>query len=125
MANTVFPKVQHDWLKHELDAQLFRRAGVVKAGAGVVGTGLVLGRITASGKYAPLAPAAADGTEVAAAIVIDLVDATAADAETSVLVGNAQIVGNQLTWPAGTTTPQKTAALVQLAALGIVDHQRL
>lgn len=125
MANTIFPKLQHDWLKHELDPVLFRRAGVIASGSGVVGTGLVLGRVTATGKFVPLAPAAADGSEAAAAIVIDLVDATAADAETSVLVGHAQIVGNQLTWPAGTTAPQKTAALAQLAALGIVDHQRL
>lgn len=120
------PKFSHDWLVHELDAQLFRRAGVIASGSGVVTTGLVLGRVTASGKYKPLDPAATDGTQNAAAIVLNRVDATAADAETAILVGNAQIVPSQLTWPAAAdTTNERNAALAQLAALGIISHQNL
>ncbi len=216
-----FPKLAHDWLVHELDPQLFRRAGTVKSGAGVLGTGRVLGKITTgaatsaakaggntgngaltldvatpvlgtgiklgvwavrciaaaanggtfrvedpdgvvrgdvavgatfadgikfaiadgssdfivgdgfditvavgSGKFVPIAFAATDGSQKAAAILINGVDATSADVETAVLVGSAQIVPNQLTWPDGASSPQKTAALAELALLGIVSHQR-
>ena len=38
-----FPKLAHDWLVHELDPQLYRRAGIIKSGSGKVGTGMVLG----------------------------------------------------------------------------------
>lgn len=120
------PKFTHDWLVHENDPQLYRRAGVILSGSGVVTTGTVLGKITASGKYAPLNPGASDGSQVAAAIVLNRADATSADAETAILVGHAQIVPSQLTWPAAAdTTPERTAALAQLEALGIVSHQRL
>lgn len=125
MTNSVFPKVQHDWLKHETDPVLGRRAGTIKSGAGAIASGQVLGKVTATGKYAVLAPAANDGTEAAAAIAVSQVDATAADMETAVIVRDAQVVSNQLTWPAGITTNQKNAALAQLAALNIVDLQRL
>lgn len=47
-----FPKLTHDWLKHELDVQLFRRAGKIKAGSGKVSTGTILGAV-------PSAPASA------------------------------------------------------------------
>lgn len=40
-----FPKLAHDWLKHELDAQLYRRSGTIKTGSGKVTTGTVLGAI--------------------------------------------------------------------------------
>ncbi|OYW56788.1 MAG: hypothetical protein B7Y80_01515 [Hyphomicrobium sp. 32-62-53] len=120
------PKFTHDWLVHELDPQLYRRAGVIVSGSGVLRTGTVLGKITASGKYAPLDPAASNGAQNAAAIVLNLVDATAADAETAILVGHAQIVPSELTWPAAAdTTNERNAALAQLEALGIVSHQRL
>ncbi len=124
MAKSIFPKVPHDWLKHETDPVLGRRAGTIKSGAGVIACGQVLGKVTATGKYTVLAPTAEDGSEAAAAIAIAPVDATAADAETAILVRDAQIVPAQLTWPAGITTNQKNAALVQLAALNIVDLQR-
>lgn len=125
MANSVFPKVQHDWLKHELDPNLFRRGSVVASGAGALVSGQVLGKITASGKYVPVAPAAVDGSEAAAAILIDAVDATSADVDAAVLIGHAQIVTNQLTWTSGMTTNQKNTAVSQLVALNIVDLQRL
>lgn len=119
------PKFTHDWLVHELDPQLYRRAGVIASGSGVVTTGLVLGRITASGKYVPLDPAATNGSQNAAAIVLNRVDATSADAETAILTGHAQIVPSQLTWSAAAdTTNERNAALAQLEALGIVSHQR-
>jgi len=217
MANSVFPKVTHDWLKHETDPMLHRRAGVIKSGSGVVTTGQVIAKaagsavsavvaggtgngvltldvispvlanatpgawtvrcitaaanggtfrvedpsgtvrgdvavgatfadgikfaiadgsadfvvgdsftvtVTAGTKYVPLNFAATDGSQNAAAIVINMADATSADVETAILTGKAQIVGSQLTWPVGATTNQKNAALALLEALDIVDFQR-
>lgn len=43
--------------------------------------GTVLGKITASGKYAPYSDAATDGTEAAACVLYANVDASAADKE--------------------------------------------
>lgn len=220
MANTVFPKVQHDWLKHEGDMAFGRRAGTIKSGAGVVGTGTVLGKIPSgtataaavaggtgngtitmdattpilpgakagvwratcitaalnggtfrvedpdgavrgdvavggtfadgvkfviadgltdfvvgdaftvtvhslSAKYVPISFAATDGSQNAAAILIDGCDATSADVESAILIKDAQIVSSQLTWPSGATSAQKAVALGQLADLGIEDLQRL
>lgn len=220
MAAEMLGKFAHDWLKHELDPQLHRRAGTIASGAGKVTTGTVLGKITAgdaaaaakaggntgdgtltldattpvlagvkigvytvrcieaaanggtfevqdpdgavigsvavgdtwaegvkfviadgaadfvagdgfditvddgSGKYVAIDFAANDGSQVAAAILIHGCDATAADAETAVLVGHAQIVSSQLTWPVGATSGQKATALAELGDLGIVDFQR-
>jgi hypothetical protein len=216
-----FPKLAHDWLKHELDPHLHRKGGVIKSGAGKVTTGMVLGSVPAtptsaakSGgntgngtfvldatnpalvnarpgqklslrfttttnvrletedgivladitiggstgnnvtvqerikgvltqgatpfaagdgfditvpatvKYVPIDFSAVTGAQKAAAIVINNADATSADVETAVLIGEAQIVPAQLVWPEGATSDQKAAALGQLAALGIVSHQR-
>lgn len=215
-----FPKVQHDWLAHELDPHLYRKAGTIKSGAGTIACGAVLGRIvtdaatsaaksggntgdgtltpdattpvlagakagiytvrivaaaanggtfrvedpdgypigdvavgatfaeqikfaTADGgtdfvvgdgfditvaagseKYVPVDFDANDGSSVAVAIALDACDATSADKEIGLLIGQAKIVPGQLTWPDGATTQQKAAALKQLATLHIIDHQR-
>lgn len=215
-----FPKILHDWLKHELDPHLFRKAGTIKSGSGTIASGAVLGKIktgaatsaakaggntgtgtltvdattpvlaggvpgiytvrliaaatdggtfrvedpngyvigevavgatfaeqikfaTADGgtdfvvgdgfditvavgseKFVPVDFDANDGSQVAAAISIDAVDATDADVEGALLTGQAKIVTSQLTWPAGASAPEKAAAIAQLAALNIVDHQR-
>jgi hypothetical protein len=115
-------------------------------GHGVAGTQLVVGGLTftftaggtamnaadsfkitvaaGSGKYVPFDPTGAggNGSEVAAAIMgSERVDATSADQRAGALLrGPARVNSQELVWGANvTTTPQKTAALAQLAALGI------
>jgi hypothetical protein len=51
----------------------------------------VLGKVTASGKYKALAPAAVDGSEAAAGVLYDAVDASAADAEGVAIVRLAEV----------------------------------
>jgi Bacteriophage lambda head decoration protein D len=80
----------------------------------------VLGKVTASGKYKALNPAAVDGSEVAAGILYDAVDASAADAEGAAIVRLAEVNAAELVWPAGITAPQQTTALGQLRALTII-----
>jgi hypothetical protein len=48
----------------------------IKSGAGEVAVGTVLGKVTASGEYAPYDGDANDGTETAKLILKDAVDAT-------------------------------------------------
>lgn len=44
-----YPKLRHDWLKHELDPQLFRKEITILAGAGDLATGTVMAQITEAG----------------------------------------------------------------------------
>lgn len=48
MANPVatYPKLRHDWLKHEHDPKLYRREVTILAAAGDLVTGTVMGQIT-------------------------------------------------------------------------------
>jgi hypothetical protein len=80
----------------------------------------VLGKVTASGKYKALDPAASDGSQTAAGVLYDAVDASAADAEGVGIVRLAEVNAAELLWPAGITAPQKTTALGQLASQNII-----
>ena len=66
----------------------------------------VLGKVTASGKYKALDPAA--------------VDASAADAEGVAIVRLAEVNAAELVWPEGITGGEQTTALGELAALTII-----
>jgi len=80
----------------------------------------VLGKVTASGKYKGLDLAAVDGSEAAAGILYDAVDASAADAEGVAIVRLAEVNAAELVWPDGITGPEQTTALGELAALTII-----
>ena len=67
-----------------------------------------------------LAPAAVDGSEVAAGVLYDAVDASAADAEGVVIIRLAEINATELVWPADITAGPKTTALGQLATLTVI-----
>ena len=82
--------------------------------------GAVLGKVTGSGKYKALDPAAVDGSEVAAGVLYDAVDASGADAEGLAIVRLAEVNAAELVWPAGITGPEQTTALGELAALNII-----
>ena len=78
--------------------------------------GTVLSVITASGKYTQLAPAAADGSQNAVAVLEQDTDATLLDTNTVVIDRQAVFADYALVYPAGITGPQKTVAINQLAA---------
>lgn len=93
----------------------------VASGAGKVASGTILGKITASGKFAPHAPAASDGTETAAAILTEAVDATSADVTTVAIVRDAEVKQPELTYNAATDTVNEIAAVhASLASVGII-----
>ncbi|MGY3588076.1 head decoration protein [Bradyrhizobium sp. USDA 4350] len=71
-------------------------------------------------QYAALNPAAADGTQNAAAVAIYAVttDGTST-AQIAVIDNDAELIGACLTWPAGITAPQKAEAILQLRKQGV------
>ncbi len=107
-----------DFLLSEANGTYSRENEILATGNDLQ-AGAVLGQITASGKFTVLAPAAEDGSEDAAGILLATTNATA-DTAVVVVVRDAEVKADQLVWPAGITTNDKNAAIAQLAALGIV-----
>ena len=105
-----------------------RSREVVTLAEGVVrNPGTVLGKVTATGKYVPVDPAngtgegeTPDGSHIAVAVLYAAVDATAGDKPAVITARDAEVEAAALIWPAAITPTQKTAALGQLAAVGIV-----
>jgi len=89
----------------------------------VLQPGTVLGRITATGKYAAHDPAAVDGTETAVAVLWGKADATAADVDAVALLRGPAIVNiNDLVFTGTPTALEITAAHTALAAVGILTR---
>lgn len=109
-----------DVVKDEGKNRFSRDTDTLASGSGTVMTGTVLGKVEASGKFKPLNVGAADGTQVAAAVILQHADATSVDVSVVNLKRRAQVVLQMLIWPAGITDAQKSTALEQLAALGII-----
>ena len=98
-----------------------RETITVASGAGKLAPGTVLGKITTGGKYTGLTPAATNGSQNAAGILWEGVDASAIDAPgVVVLRGPALVNQHELVWPDGATEAQITAATTALASLGII-----
>ena len=100
-----------DWLKREADSHYSREEITVVSGAGELVSGTVLGRITASGKYAVVTAAAVDGSETAAGILFDDVDASAADAGAVMIARDAIVSEQGLTYGADIDTANERAAV--------------
>lgn len=115
-----------DLLKYELNGNYTRETVTLKAGASYP-LGAVLGRITASGKYR-LSPAAEvvgdEGAETAVAVLLEAVDATAADTTGVVLARGPAIVAEAaLVFDASVDQPaEKAAKKAELATAGIVPR---
>ena len=98
-----------------------RETVTIASGAGKLEPGTVLGKITAGGKYTTLAPAATNGSQNAAGILWDKVDASAADAPGVVMLRGPAIVNHhEIIWPDGASEAQITAATTALATIGII-----
>ena len=98
-----------------------RETVTIAAGAGKLEPGTVLGKITTGGKYTTLAPAATNGSQNAAGILWDNVNASAADAPGVIMLRGPAIVNrHEIIWPDGATEAQITAATTALATIGII-----
>jgi len=77
--------------------------------------------VSGDGKVAALDPAAVDGTQHAQGIVAaDVTAPDGADAEGLAIVRDTILADHALVWPTGITAAQKTAALADLEARGIL-----
>lgn len=110
------------YLVSEAQGYRSREQIVVASGSGKLDAGSVLGKVTATGKYKPYAPAASDGTQNAAAILYEGCDATSADVRRTITARAAEVQADVLVWAAGTTDQQKTTAIAALAVLGIASR---
>lgn len=115
-----------DLLKYELNGNYSRETVTLKSGTNFL-LGSVLGKITASGKYrlSPNAQVVGDeGAETAVAVLIEAVDATAADKTGLVVARGPAIVSKvALVFDASVDDNTKKAAKdAQLSAAGIVPR---
>ncbi len=85
--------------------------------------GEVVGEVTASGKYVAFNQDGEDGSQNAAGIVIDNYDASDGDIQGVIVARDAIIITSNLVWPSDIETTEITAALAQLAALGIIVRE--
>ena len=118
-------------VKYELEPQesVCREVVTVNDAAQTYKVGAVLGKVTATGKYKLQDAASADGSQVAAGIVIggvlgfsgDLAITATTDTQVLILArGPAIVAKGALSFGAGTSTaPQKQAVYDALKALGI------
>jgi hypothetical protein len=120
-AKTYIPNYDGDFVITEANGTMSREQVLLLRGVRVE-AGTVLGKVTASGLYAPLNLAAVDGSQNAAAVLRDHRDALAgADTRRGVvMVRNCDLNGKKLIWPSGITVNQRKAAEAQLAATSVL-----
>jgi hypothetical protein len=112
-----------DLLKYEAPNLYSREQVTVVAGQNLE-LGAVVGRITASAKFKVFDPAATDGSELPAGILLGACDATLIDRDDAMLLArHGMVASNAVVWPAGITTEQKTTALAQMSSLGVLVRQ--
>ncbi len=112
------PKNIADVLAWENGAVSFSRESVTLATGFTVEIGTVLGKVTASGEYAPLLLTASDGSEVAAAI--SLVASTEDNQEIMIIKRFSLMKENGLVWPDGISDAEKAIVKEKLETLLII-----
>lgn len=88
----------------------------------IVGDIFTVAVAAGSGQIKAIAFDAVDGTQDAYGISIDAYGNTTGTEQGVLIVRDAQIVADYLTWPDGATSGEKAAALAQLYAKGIVTR---
>ncbi len=112
-----------DLLKYEAPNLYSREQVTVVAGQNLE-LGAVVGRITASAKFKVFDPAATDGSELPAGILLGACDATLIDRDDALLLArHGMVASNAVVWPAGITAEQKSTALAHMSSLGVLVRQ--
>lgn len=109
-----------DLLKYEAP-NLFSRDQVTVASGQTLPLGAVVGIVTATGKVKQVDPSATDGSQYAAGVLMQAIDAALIDREDGLMVARHAIVADHaLTWPAAITAAEKLSAIQQLKSLGVL-----
>lgn len=85
----------------------------------IAGDGFTI-TVTGTTKYKKYDNAAVDGSQVAAGVLWDDVDATGADKPGVAIVRNAEVKAAALVWDSGQSAGDKTAGIADLAKLNII-----
>jgi len=104
------------YIADEASINLSRKVVVIASGEGKLAPGTVLGKVTSSGEYAALDHNASDGSQIAAAVLFDAVDATSAAVEAVVSAALTAVNESELIWPAGINSGEKASAIAALSA---------
>lgn len=115
------PDQQSSCIKYEEEAGYSRKDVIVVSGQNLA-RNTVLGRITASGKVTAWTTGASDGSQNAMGILLDPVNASAADAPGVAIVRNAMFSRANLVFAGTPNDTQKNAAIAALEALGVVPR---
>lgn len=102
-----------EFLLSEGEGSISREQVTIAAAAGALAAGTVLGKITASGKYAAYNNGASDGTQVAAGVLYAAAPDLATDQKAVAIVRMAEVLGAEL-------TGNDAAGTADLAALSII-----
>ena len=109
--------------KYEAPSRCARGRVTVVAGQ-TLPLGAVVGMVTATGKVKQIDPSATDGSQYAAGVLMQAVDAALAERPDGLMVARHAIVSDHaLQWPTGITTAEQQAAVAQLKALGVLVRQ--
>jgi hypothetical protein len=109
-----------DLLKYEAPNLYSRDQVTVGAGQNLP-LGTVVGLVTATAKIKQIDPSATDGSQYAAGVLMQAVDATLIDREDGLMLARHAIVADHaLAWPAAITAAEKLAAIAQLKSLGVL-----
>ena len=103
------------------DIEYCRDNVTVESGTVASAVGQVLGKVTATGKFTQLNPAASDGSQTAAAVLLVAFTATLTADTPYVAVTRGPVVlkSTGLQWTSGMTGTQITTATAQLVAAGM------
>lgn len=113
------PDMQSAFVKYEAPQGYSREDITILSGQNLA-RGTVLGKITASGKYIAYINAASDGSGVAAGVLLDAVDASAADAKGVAIVRHAMVSKSALVFGGSPSQGDKDAAYVELETAGVL-----
>lgn len=102
-----------EFLLSEANGTRSREQVTIAAAATAMVAGTVVGKISASGKYKAYSNVAADGTEVAAGVLLYNVADSAADQKVVIIARDAEVQASVL-------TGSDAAGVTDLAAVGII-----
>ena len=120
---TTFTEGRHpgEFLLSEASFHRSRDTITVASGSGKIAPGMVLGKVSVSGKYKPATATGSTGEETAVAVALYGCDATSADQTITAITRDAEVKTPALSY--GSTInddTRKGAARAQLAAVGII-----
>ena len=108
-----------DLLKFEAP-NLYSREEITVAQGQKLALGAIIGQDSETDLIKVLNPAATDGTQNALGALIAEVDATSGNTKAVIVTRDAILADHAVIWPSAITLEQKTAAIKQLEARGVI-----